>query len=777
MGIKDLLRFMKPYIEPIHIKKYAGKRVGIDAYSWLHKGAYSCSMEICLNTEGDKKFQYLNYFIHRINLLRHHNIVPVVVFDGGDISCKDATGQERSRKRKANLDLAMEKLKEGNRNAASELFQVLSNFIPFVICIVGLTSTFDYGFFCTVYKFLKESITNAHFSAFSHVEGSEYHTIHGTPTDPVIFQILRSEDIEFVVAPYEADAQLAYLSSLEPENGGIIAVISEDSDLLAYGCPAIVFKMDRYGNGEEIVLHKVFESATCVPSFRHFDKELFIGMCVLAGCDFLPSVPGIGIAKAYSLVSKYRDLDRVLSMLKFEKGRQMPEDYPESFRKAVAVFQHARIYDADSESLKHMKPLPEKLSQSLDGDLDFLGPYPFILSYFRAKNFVISWGEFREHNIFSSFSLNKIRDIPPSIAAAIAKGNLDPTTMEAFDHFPSSRPHMNPSSKIQTFGTLSRQEATAVSKAESCFSIISSHKTGKEKSKGKLLNFAVMGKKATVEKSNYFNEATELEKLVCPLKTAFTEETKASSGKIPLKVPGNNPFRKRKYAEVQLDELEIVAEQVSVVAELERSEISFVTPESQQSVESKPIRASDRSGISFVTPESHQSVEKSEGKLLYFAVMGKKAMVEKSNYFNEATELEKLVCPLKTPFTEENKASSDKIPLKVPENNTFRKRKYAEVQLDELEIVAEQVSVVTELERSGISFVTPESQQSVDSKPIRASDRSEISFMTPESHQSVDSKPLRASDGKKVKNEKLKRSNCQDLESKKSSILNFFSRV
>ena len=64
MGIKDLLRFLKPYTEPIHIKKYAGKRVniappslflilsifffklgisiffqvGIDAYSWLHKG-------------------------------------------------------------------------------------------------------------------------------------------------------------------------------------------------------------------------------------------------------------------------------------------------------------------------------------------------------------------------------------------------------------------------------------------------------------------------------------------------------------------------------------------------------------------------------------------------------------------------------------------------------------------------------------------------------------------------------------------------------------------
>lgn len=80
MGIKDLLRYMKPFIASVHIKKYAGKRVkntlfspkisykfapflseyifpifcillkldfqvGIDAYSWLHKGG-----EIFLNT-------------------------------------------------------------------------------------------------------------------------------------------------------------------------------------------------------------------------------------------------------------------------------------------------------------------------------------------------------------------------------------------------------------------------------------------------------------------------------------------------------------------------------------------------------------------------------------------------------------------------------------------------------------------------------------------------------------------------------------------------------
>ena len=35
--------------------------------------------------------------------------------------------------------------------------------------------------------------------------------------------------------------------------------------------------MDRYGNGEEIAMNKVFDSVEQVPSFRHFDKDLFIG--------------------------------------------------------------------------------------------------------------------------------------------------------------------------------------------------------------------------------------------------------------------------------------------------------------------------------------------------------------------------------------------------------------------------------------------------------------------------------------------------------------------
>lgn len=53
-----------------------------------------------------------------------------------------------------------------------------------------------------------------------------------------------------MVAPYEADAQMSYLAL----RGDVHAVLTEDSDMLAYGCPRVLYKLDRSGTGEEVVL-------------------------------------------------------------------------------------------------------------------------------------------------------------------------------------------------------------------------------------------------------------------------------------------------------------------------------------------------------------------------------------------------------------------------------------------------------------------------------------------------------------------------------------------
>lgn len=54
-------------------------------------------MELCLNLKTEKARQYLNYFMHYINLLMHYKITPVVVFDGGNIPCKGDTENGRYR--------------------------------------------------------------------------------------------------------------------------------------------------------------------------------------------------------------------------------------------------------------------------------------------------------------------------------------------------------------------------------------------------------------------------------------------------------------------------------------------------------------------------------------------------------------------------------------------------------------------------------------------------------------------------------------------------------
>lgn len=63
-------------------------------------------------------------------------------------------------------------------------------------------------------------------------------------------QVLASMNVQYIVAPYEADAQLAYLFLSKK----IDLVITEDSDLLAYGVTRVFFKMDTNGEGFEVDL-------------------------------------------------------------------------------------------------------------------------------------------------------------------------------------------------------------------------------------------------------------------------------------------------------------------------------------------------------------------------------------------------------------------------------------------------------------------------------------------------------------------------------------------
>lgn len=46
MGIKDFHLHTKHLLEPVHIRKYQGQRVGCDASCWLHRGSCPSALEL-----------------------------------------------------------------------------------------------------------------------------------------------------------------------------------------------------------------------------------------------------------------------------------------------------------------------------------------------------------------------------------------------------------------------------------------------------------------------------------------------------------------------------------------------------------------------------------------------------------------------------------------------------------------------------------------------------------------------------------------------------------
>jgi len=58
-----------------------------------------------------------------------------------------------------------------------------------------------------------------------------------------LVDVLASLKVEYIISPYEADAQMAYMVKEKIAD----FAITEDSDLIAYGCPLIITKLSWDG--------------------------------------------------------------------------------------------------------------------------------------------------------------------------------------------------------------------------------------------------------------------------------------------------------------------------------------------------------------------------------------------------------------------------------------------------------------------------------------------------------------------------------------------------
>lgn len=169
-------------------------------------------------------------------------------------------------------------------------------------------------------------------------------------------QALRAESVPYVVAPYEADAQLAYLERI----GLVDGIITEDSDLLVFGCRQVLFKLDAVANTVVLISRSSFASVTTADGslpFLGWSDAQFRAMAILSGCDYLNSVEGVGLKTAWTLLKKHKTVENVIKVLRRD-GKNVPRKYLEEFKLAEKVFLHQRVYDPVREVLVCLTAAP-----------------------------------------------------------------------------------------------------------------------------------------------------------------------------------------------------------------------------------------------------------------------------------------------------------------------------------------------------------------------------------------------------------------------------------
>jgi exonuclease-1 len=80
---------------------------------------------------------------------------------------------------------------------------------------------------------------------------------------------------------------------------------------------------------------------------------------MLSGCDYLPSIPGLGLRTAHKLLRKYKTVTKVLQAIRMAGQLKIPLNYLENFRIAELAFLYQRVYDPFEKKLVTLNEPPE----------------------------------------------------------------------------------------------------------------------------------------------------------------------------------------------------------------------------------------------------------------------------------------------------------------------------------------------------------------------------------------------------------------------------------
>ncbi|KAL2753203.1 hypothetical protein ACRALDRAFT_1052155 [Sodiomyces alcalophilus JCM 7366] len=315
MGIKHLYQVLKDEapdaIKEGEIKNQFGRKVAIDAsmsiYSFLI--AVRSDGQQLTNESGATTSHLMGMFYRTLRMV-DNGIKPLYVFDGAPPKLKSGELAKRTQR----------------KHEAQE----------------GLEEAMETGTAEDVEKFSRRTVrvTREHNAECQ--------------------QLLKLMGIPYIVAPTEAEAQCAVLARA----GKVYAAASEDMDTLTFDSPILLRKLtyseQRKEPIQEIHLSKVLEGLG-------MEREQFVDLCILLGCDYLDPIPKIGPSTALKLIREHKTLEGVVDYIKNDPKQKytIPDDWP--FADARDLFFNPGVRPADDPEcdFKWEKPDMEGLVKFL----------------------------------------------------------------------------------------------------------------------------------------------------------------------------------------------------------------------------------------------------------------------------------------------------------------------------------------------------------------------------------------------------------------------------
>lgn len=279
MGIKsNYSKFIKQIagediFKEIHISDFALKKVAIDTSLYLYK--FKAVM-------GDR---WISGFLNLIKCMTNNQVHCVFIFDGkAPIEKESEQEQRKSNKRKLQEDI-------------SDLESSLAEY-------------YNSGIICENLKRVKMSGDD--FNPKEVEERIAKKQSQVIDIEPLDFEHLKNimniMGTPFYTAPAEAEKFCSKLCL----DGVVDAVLSDDTDIIAYACPLSLSKLNtltgicRCVNHDDLIIE------------LDLTEEQFIEHCIMCGTDYNKNIPKIGSVTAYKMIKKYGTIDGIRDELKID---------------------------------------------------------------------------------------------------------------------------------------------------------------------------------------------------------------------------------------------------------------------------------------------------------------------------------------------------------------------------------------------------------------------------------------------------------------------------